>query len=1000
MTNNERAAKRLRRTCRISVSYVEAGWQLNHFLRSVFILSALSGLAHAQATFGDVVRLGTTPSDIVLDESRQRVYLVNASANAVQVWDYNGQALLGSITVGTRPLAAAMSMDNSFLYVTNHDSSTLSVVSLTSGIGAVINTVSLPAQPEGVAVGIDGRAVISTDGSSTTSTVNTLLIFDGTQSSSQQVLAVQFPPAAATPPSLTAPTFPRPTTQFNGKLQTTPDGKYIIGVSSITNNTATVVYQYEVDSGTILQSRTVTGQSSIMAMAPDGASFMAGFTLYGTANLNVIGQQNIANAPFPMTGAFSTTTNLGGSVFTADGKTLYSAFNNSATTAISASTLLVSDPHTLAISLGLNLPESVLSKIVITQDGSQAWALSSSGMIHLPLGNLYTYPILMPQSTTVFLAQDSCNPGVAQGALNINNVGGGTLTFAVPQNLQTAIVATASSGLAPSTITFTMDPGRSSVIRTPGTNLYTGAGTGTVATNAGTALAVNLVSPNAINIPNTIRVFMNYRDSTQRGQIYPIPTVPNSATEGLQDIVLDQARNLLYITNSGYNRIEVFDTVNRVFLAPISAGQLPHQMAMGLDGNTLYVANTGGESIAIIDLTQQLVTGSVNFPPIPRLGNATVDSVHTMAMGLSGLQFVLLQPTSPTQTTISGTLWEVIGNNAVPRVGTTVTGVSTTGAQTALSTANQSSMIASADGSSILLLGGTGLIYLYNALTDAYTASASEFGTTTIIGYYGPAGAASDANFLLANGLVMNNSLTAIGGAATPGTITITPPGPGGGVGGVSVSSTGLRNVASIAPVDEDDFARLTTAVRTNLTTTTTADTHTTIEVVNVLTGAITSTFRVPENPPVSVFGATRQPTPPRQMVVDAQGTAYAITISGLSVIPLAPSSAATAPSLSSSQPIVNSVDGTNKFQPGSFVTINGSSLASAAVASSLPTPTVLGGSCVVMNNVAIPLLQTSSGSIAAQIPASMRAGQVVMSVRSLATAQASTPVVVTIKAP
>ena len=74
-------------------------------------------------------------------------------------------------------------------------------------------------------------------------------------------------------------------------------------------------------------------------------------------------------------------------------------------------------------------------------------------------------------------------------------------------------------------------------------------------------------------------------------------------------------------------------------------------------------------------------------------------------------------------------------------------------------------MIASADGTLDLLLGGTGTIYLYNALTDAYTASAPEFGGTTIIGYYGPAAAASDANFLLANGLVMNNSLTAIGGA-------------------------------------------------------------------------------------------------------------------------------------------------------------------------------------------------------------------------------------------
>jgi hypothetical protein len=605
----------------------------------------------------------------------------------------------------------------------------------------------------------------------------------------------------------------------------------------------------------------------------------------------------------------------------------------------------------------------------------------------------------MPQSTTVFLAQDNCNPGIAQGVLNINNIGGGTLTFAVPQSLATAIVATASSGLAPSTITFTMDPGRSTVVRTAGTNLYTGAGSGAAATNPGTALAVQLTSPNAINIPNTILVYMNFRDSTQRGQIYPVPTVPNSATEGLQDIVLDPTRNLLYITNSGYNRIEVFDTVNRVFLAPITVGQLPHQMATGLDGNTLYVANTGGESISIVDLTQQIVTGSIAFPPIPRLATANVNSVHTMAMGLSGLQFVMLQPTTPTQVTISGTLWEVIGNNAVPRTGTTVTGVSAAGAQTPLTTANESSMIASADGTSILLLGGTGIAYLYDALTDSYTTSANEFGASTILGYYGPVGAASDANFLLADGLVMNNSLTPIGGATEPGMVSMTPP-TMGGFGGVTVSSTGLRNVASVAPVDENDFARLTTPVRTNLTTTITADTHTTLEVVNVVTGAITSTFRVPENPPFSVFSNTRQQVPPRQMVVDSQGTAYAITLSGLSVIPLTPSSAATTPVLAATQPIVNSVDGTTTFAPGSFVTINGSSLASVAIANALPAPTVLGGSCVVMNDVAIPLLQTTGGQIAGQIPSTMRPGEVVMQVRSLATAQSSAPVVVTIHTP
>jgi uncharacterized protein (TIGR03437 family) len=117
-------------------------------------------------------------------------------------------------------------------------------------------------------------------------------------------------------------------------------------------------------------------------------------------------------------------------------------------------------------------------------------------------------------------------------------------------------------------------------------------------------------------------------------------------------------------------------------------------------------------------------------------------------------------------------------------------------------------------------------------------------------------------------------------------------------------------------------------------------------------------------------------------------------------VIPLTPSSAATTPALASTQPIINSVDGTTTFKPGSFVTINGSSLASPAVANALPAPTVLGGSCVVMNSVAIPLLQTAGGQIAAQIPSTMRPGEVVMQVRSLATAQSSSPVVVTIHTP
>jgi uncharacterized protein (TIGR03437 family) len=54
----------------------------------------------------------------------------------------------------------------------------------------------------------------------------------------------------------------------------------------------------------------------------------------------------------------------------------------------------------------------------------------------------------------------------------------------------------------------------------------------------------------------------------------------------------------------------------------------------------------------------------------------------------------------------------------------------------------------------------------------------------------------------------------------------------------------------------------------------------------------------------------------------------------------------------------------------------------------------------VLVDGVALPLLSTSPGQISAQIPASIRPGINVLQVRSLATAQQSTPVVVTIQKP
>lgn len=928
------------------------------------------------ATFGDVISLGGTPSDIVLDEARQRLYLVNTNANRVDIYSYKDKALIGSIRVGTSPMAAAMSPDNAWLYVTNNQAASLSVIDL--GSRSVVQTISLPARPEGVAVGADGRVLISTQGTGVGNLQNTLLIYDRTQAVSQQVTAVVYAPPPPTPSPLPVVTLPRPVSPIRTRLISTPDGQFIVGLTNHTTS-ATMLFVYEVASGTILRSRAVSGQSSVLSMAPDGSRFMAGFTMYKTSNLNVVAQQSTANSPFPFPAAsFNVQQNIGGSAFSPDGSTLYSAFNVAATSLPNpvpqSSILMISDAANLGIRLGIKLPESIVARMVITSDGEHAWGLSESGMIYLPLGRLYDYPILQPETTQVFMARDLCNQGIVRGSVRVVNLGKGKLTFSIPP-LGNALVAEVQSGVAPATVTFTMEPGRFNVSRQPGTNLYAG--------NSGSAVNVNLVSPEAINIPNTIRVYMNYREADQRGVIYPVPSTLYGA-QGLQDLVLDEARGLLYATNMGYNRIEVFDLRKQKFLAPIPVGQLPRQMAMSLDGSLLYVGNAGGESVSIVDLDERRVIGEIEFPPVPRNAAAAVIYPRTLAMGLSGLQIVMS----------NGTMWKVVGNQAVPRpANTNIFPTNTVSAP--------QEMIATPGGEYMLLLDGNGVAYLYDALADTYTVSRRIYTPNqTIISYYGVLGAAPRGAYYLANGLILSSSIAVIGGAERPGVVQTTAPTTPGGQPTQTVVSAGQRHVAAVAPLGERSFVRLTTAVRQSVTAATRDDVRPVIEQVDIASGAETVAAIAAEQPTTSAFGQARINVAPRQMVVDSKGNIYAITLSGLSFIPLTPPGAGRPVIRAGARGVLNAVDGTPNFAPGSFVTVLGSNLALPATADQIPPPHVLGGSCVTFNDLPLRLIQASPEQITGQLPEDVRPGVYVVQVRSLATGQASDGVVVTVQRP
>jgi hypothetical protein len=394
-------------------------------------------------------------------------------------------------------------------------------------------------------------------------------------------------------------------------------------------------------------------------------------------------------------------------------------------------------------------------------------------------------------------------------------------------------------------------------------------------------------------------------------------------------------------------------------------------MAMSSDGNTLYVGNTGGELISIVDLTQTppVATGYVNFPPLPRQAggtNAALLNPRSLAYGNFGLQFLMSD----------GSQWKLSSaSTSTVRPADSITPVRFTLPTT---------MVASPDGGSILTLGGGGVGYLYNGLTDSYSSAQNLLAgatttATSITGYFGAVGAARNSAYFLQSGEVLDPSLNVISGNQN--------------------ASATQRNVAGLWPFDQNNYLSFTTSFRTSITATSADEIRPTLLTTNISSGSVTLLGVAAEQPRYTFFGTTRTNIPARTMVADSKGTnAYLITLSGLTVIPLTLNGAPQPAIGTTARSIFNSTDGTTNFKPGSFVTITGSGLATPSTAQVLPAPTVLGGSCVTFNDVSLPLFVTADNQIQAQIPANVVTGTNVVVVRSLATGLFSNSVLVTVQ--
>jgi uncharacterized protein (TIGR03437 family) len=250
----------------------------------------------------------------------------------------------------------------------------------------------------------------------------------------------------------------------------------------------------------------------------------------------------------------------------------------------------------------------------------------------------------------------------------------------------------------------------------------------------------------------------------------------------------------------------------------------------------------------------------------------------------------------------------------------------------------------------------------------------------------GPSG-----QYFLANSTILNQSLTPIGSI-------------------VSTTST-TPMVSAVASVSANRYVRFIQPTRANANTSPT--TAPTVDLADTTTGLASQTVSLLEGPTSTVTGTTRVNVSGRTMAVDSTGTIlFALTTSGLSISTLAattgtqpggggpggglPSNLANIP-LPNNGGTVNLFSYLPQFAPGSLISIFGNNLGDSAPATSTPLPTILGGTCVTLNNQPLPLFLTSAGQINAQLPPTMAAGRYPLVVRSISKKAASPSQTITI---
>jgi len=880
----------------------------NSILISIAMTATVSVAPMAAGTFGTVVPITGHASDLALDEARGKLYIANFTANRIDVLSTADNIVHSSINVGAQPGSLTMSRDGRFLVATNYSNPA------TSSSG-------------------------SSSGSGTTTTPNTSMItvIDLTANTRQTF--------STGDPALGASFFSQGNQELVLLATTTtlyifdPISGALQTVASFASLSKTLPQAPATFPGQIIQGALATAADHVhvWGVLSAGGNGPQGIFVYDatTGRLTADGWVTVpplvprisvaADGSWAMIGwaAYAHSSCLQNANFMVRSRYpnpvastnitghAIDSVNNILYAQIPDASTPTNPPYSPTAPAGSTSSASLPALSIMDADN-----LTVRDKLTLP-ENMTGRAVLTSNGGTLYAISDSGLMVLPVGSLNQWHRLQASVEDVLVQSsfcTRTAIKQTFTiSDPGGNKTDFAISGSQAGITISPTTGTTPATITVTVdpsalASTSGTlAVPLTVSSASSVNLAPKVRLLVSSPDQDQRGSVVNVPGT-------LTDILPDPYRNRYYILRQDKNQVLVFDSTSNKQITTLRTGTTPTHMSFSSDAKTLIVASINSQLLSVFDLDAMQPTWPIMLPAghfgssVAQSNNATLALVENDDSDTTAVDRV-----------------NAISGCAVPLPSLGIFNNDKT-------VFPPTSVLAPTPSQgSILMAAPNGNVMLYDAQADTFVLSRKD--VTALSGAYAagdnPGSFTETGTYVIGN-YVLDPALVPMG-----------------------TLDTSVGNTMGFAFTQGQAGYRVTGS---------TASGPGVIQNLPALRGANVKPVRVSEAPLLS-----STTTPFVRTVAPLNSSIVVLTTSGVTV--LAPNyDAAVAPPVISA--VVNAADGTKPVAPGGLISIYGSNMAATNVATStVPLPTAMGQSCLVINGMLTPLIFVSPTQINAQLP-------------------------------